>query len=179
MYRTIFPCLDCGKPLPYRGKRAQGKRCRSCTARWLTLNNPRFLKNGFKKGNKYGKRFKKGQKATEGSFKKGHDVPFDIRWKIHLASVGQRRSPATEFKPTGRAQEYKRSKHITDHRYDIWRKAVYHRDKWICQKCGQRGGKLQAHHKKSWVDYPELRYSLKNGLTLCLECHKQVHRRLK
>lgn len=56
-----------------------------------------------------------------------------------------------------------------------WREAVFKRDAYICQMCHQTGGKLNAHHIKSWKDYPELRYVIDNGLTLCSSCHKEVH----
>lgn len=55
-----------------------------------------------------------------------------------------------------------------------WRNAVYKRDKYVCQGCGKRGGKLNAHHIKPYKKYPELRYNLKNGITLCIDCHKKT-----
>lgn len=34
--------------------------------------------------------------------------------------------------------------------------------------------RLEAHHKKSWRDYPSLRYDVKNGTTYCKFCHDLV-----
>lgn len=59
--------------------------------------------------------------------------------------------------------------------YIIWRKAVVERDNWTCQSCGKVGGSLHAHHIKLWKDYPELRYVVDNGITLCIECHLDLH----
>ncbi len=56
--------------------------------------------------------------------------------------------------------------------YKSWRKKVFERDEYSCQKCGQIAGYLTAHHKKSWAKYPKLRYKLTNGITLCEDCHK-------
>ncbi|WP_052331229.1 HNH endonuclease [Planktothrix agardhii] len=57
-----------------------------------------------------------------------------------------------------------------------WRKAVFERDAYTCQHCGDsKGGNLNAHHIKSFALYPELRYELSNGITLCKSCHRQVH----
>ena len=56
-----------------------------------------------------------------------------------------------------------------------WADAVIARDKATCQPCGIQGVELQAHHIKSYRDYPELRDDVSNGLTLCAPCHWQVH----
>jgi len=63
--------------------------------------------------------------------------------------------------------------------YKEWRKAVYERDNYTCQLCGDnRGGNLNAHHKKSFKDFPELRYDADNGITLCQTCHREMHRKV-
>ena len=65
----------------------------------------------------------------------------------------------------------------TSSRYQDWRKAVYERDNYTCQICGIRSGNgktvvLEAHHKKSFSEYSELRFEISNGITLCKSCHK-------
>ena len=56
-----------------------------------------------------------------------------------------------------------------------WRTAVFARDNYTCQRCSQRGGHLNAHHIKGWTRYPEFRFDLDNGLTLCGPCHVAWH----
>ena len=61
-------------------------------------------------------------------------------------------------------------------RYKSWRNKIFKRDNWTCQLCGDRSKKkypviLEVHHLKSWKNYPKLRYTLYNGITLCKECH--------
>lgn len=57
-----------------------------------------------------------------------------------------------------------------------WRRRIFERDRYKCQKCGDdKGGNLRAHHIKTWANFPELRYELTNGITLCDSCHKWVH----
>lgn len=55
-----------------------------------------------------------------------------------------------------------------------WRKSVFERDNYTCQICQERGKKLQADHIKPFKYFPELRWILSNGRTLCEECHKKT-----
>lgn len=67
--------------------------------------------------------------------------------------------------------------HLERHRldYKIWRKAVFERDDHTCQKCGNRGGKLNAHHVEGFDNNPKLRTEINNGATLCEDCHMDFH----
>lgn len=58
--------------------------------------------------------------------------------------------------------------------YKIWRKSVFCRDNYTCRHCGQNGGKLHAHHIEPFSKNKTLRLSIKNGLTLCVACHKKT-----
>lgn len=60
--------------------------------------------------------------------------------------------------------------------YKEWREQVFTRDDFKCQRCGQKGGKLNAHHIKQYALYPDLRFDPDNGITLCEVCHKEVHK---
>ena len=68
----------------------------------------------------------------------------------------------------------KRDRNTTE--YTKWRRDVYERDLYTCKQCGDCKCKLNAHHIVRWVDSIELRYELSNGITLCVECHKAVHK---
>jgi len=62
--------------------------------------------------------------------------------------------------------------------YQEWRRKVYERDNYTCQHCGDnKGGNLNPHHIKSFAEYPELRYDVENGITLCKNCHIAIHRK--
>lgn len=55
----------------------------------------------------------------------------------------------------------------------VWSFAVKARD-GACVKCGDANN-LHAHHIKSQADFPELRFDLDNGRTLCRKCHHREH----
>lgn len=77
--------------------------------------------------------------------------------------------------------------------YRQWRSDIFYRDEFTCQECGQWGGKLHAHHIKSFssiLQYYEITtleesleceelWNINNGITLCEECHKSIHEELK
>ena len=57
-----------------------------------------------------------------------------------------------------------------------WRDKVYLRDDYVCQVCGQKGCKLNAHHLNSWDYYENERFNVDNGITLCENCHRKFHK---
>jgi 5-methylcytosine-specific restriction endonuclease McrA len=59
-------------------------------------------------------------------------------------------------------------------RYKAWRLAVFERDHYTCVWCDQRGGMLNADHIKPFSSHPRLRFTLSNGRTLCVPCHKKT-----
>jgi hypothetical protein len=56
-----------------------------------------------------------------------------------------------------------------------WRNTVLERDGHKCVDCGSVR-LLHAHHVLRWADYPALRVSLDNGITLCEDCHLSAHK---
>lgn len=97
----------------------------------------------------------------------------EARLKITLAQLGkpkynQRGEKSHRWKG-GKTSEVMRLRNSLD--YKIWRREIYKRDNYTCLWCGQRGGRLNADHIKPFALFPELRFELSNGRTLCISCH--------
>lgn len=58
--------------------------------------------------------------------------------------------------------------------YENWRKSILERDLYTCQWCYQIGGYLEVDHIKPWSLFPELRFNIANGRTLCHDCHTKT-----
>lgn len=147
---------------------------------------------GFQKGNKDWDnpaakltQFKKGERRSpKTEFKKGQ--------KSQKAMLGKKHSEATKRRMRETHARLKMTYRCwkggvtpinqlirTSSRYKEWRKAVFERDNYTCQnpECNARSGDgkkvvLHADHIKPFALYPELRFELSNGRTLCKSCHK-------
>jgi len=64
--------------------------------------------------------------------------------------------------------------------YKIWREQVFERDDYACRPCGVKSEKgnyvyIEAHHILPFSEFPELRFDVNNGETLCSICHDSKH----
>jgi hypothetical protein len=60
----------------------------------------------------------------------------------------------------------------TSKKYLEWRNGIYKRDDYTCVCCGEKGGKINAHHLESFSTNPDLRFDDNNAVTLCENHHK-------
>lgn len=106
---------------------------------------------------------------------KGNHRSEDTKDKISNSLLGQRTGSENNLWKGGitKINYDERHNHITEEKR--WRNKVYIRDDYTCQMCGQCGGDKNAHHIMSYKDYPELRFEIENGLTLCYNCHLLIH----
>lgn len=104
-------------------------------------------------------------------------IPWRVRMhKNHFCSVScQRHFYAGERNnhwKGGVTPENQKARHSIE--FKIWRAKVFQRDNFQCVRCGATGS-LHPHHIKSFAEYPELRFDLSNGITLCKNCHILAH----
>jgi hypothetical protein len=128
---------------------------------WTGKKRPEMVgnTNGFKVGNKvnlgrkYSTRWNKGKTAeTDSRILTGENHP---NWNDGITPINNKiRTSANGV---------------------MWRKAVLVRDNFTCQKYGVRGGVLCAHHINNFAEFPELRFAIDNGITLCEKAHKDFH----
>lgn len=113
-----------------------------------------------------------GKKHSEKTLKKmreshkGHLVSEDTKEKIGLANSGEKSYRWIKDRST--LEKNKRN----DPEYKQWVKKIKERDNNICKlKNKDCYGYKVAHHIKGWAEYPELRYKVNNGITLCQAHH--------
>jgi len=126
-------------------------------------------------------RAKKGKKLTTEQLKnhsKGligkERPPLSLEWrkKIGIKSKGR---IAGNKNPNWKGGIYKYNDALRKTlEYKLWRKAVFEKDNYTCQICGKpSNGDIEADHIKPFSLYPELRFAINNGRTLCKSCHKK------
>lgn len=110
------------------------------------------------------------EKKRLSEYAKGRKPSIESRRKMSMAQKKRVQAGLHNFWKGGVSKEYK--KRYYDVEYKYWRMRVFERDNFTCQFCGIRGVYVTAHHIKSFAHYPDLRYELTNGVTLCEDCHK-------
>ena len=105
---------------------------------------------------------------TQIKYRKRKTCSIKCRGKnLTLLAMERRKTGVMTKHQIDRAERY--SKKAED-----WRREVFMRDNYICQCCKKRGGYLEADHIKPWAFFPEIRYELSNGRTLCRKCHDKT-----
>jgi hypothetical protein len=73
---------------------------------------------------------------------------------------------------TGKPEHEKKRCHTN---YINWRRFVFERDGYSCAVCGGAKPRINAHHILEWSKYPDKRYDVDNGVTLCTKHHQELH----
>lgn len=175
---TKYYCKDCGKETEKKGR---SMRCRSC-ARAIQKIRP---SQGFQKGHGL-------IGNSTGSKGKTWKLSDDVKKRMSIAQkLKYQNNPELKLHLKGKGLVHERGdKHhnwkggITNEKkiirqrieMKLWRKACLERDNFTCQKTGKRGGNLEVHHINNFADFPELRTSIENGVTLSKSAHLEFHK---
>jgi len=108
---------------------------------------------------------------------KGRKISEETKRKISLAS--KRKNLFGKKNPNwkgGISSKNELDRKCSD--YSEWRIGVYKKDYYRCRLCGINKD-IVAHHLLSFVKFPQFRFDLWNGTTLCKDCHKLVHKSIR
>jgi len=166
-------CIECGKEASVYPKRAETYKFCSYECRgkwraehWVGDKHPRWQGGEREKTCEHcGKAFglKPGQPIT--TFRKQKFCSKPCADKGGLRHEGE----AHPLYKQDSRRKNRRGKH------GAWARAVISRDRAACQHCGATDVELHAHHIKPFAEFPELRWEILSGLTLCHTCHWAVH----
>lgn len=115
-----------------------------------------------------GKKMSKEMREKMAVLKTGRKASIETRRKMSLAHKGKK----SHLWEGGLTEINTAVRHSIDYR--LWREAVFQRDNYTCVWCNQRGGRLNADHIKPFSAYPELRFAIDNGRTMCVGCHRKT-----
>jgi len=107
-----------------------------------------------------------------GKWMTGKKLSTETRQKQRESNLERIQKGTHNFYIDGRTPERMVIRHSLNYR--LWREAVFKRDDFTCKECKQRGGYIEAHHIKPFALFPELRFAIDNGVTLCTFCHAKV-----
>ena len=145
---------------------------------WGFQKGKQAWNKGLPKVKNAGKDFSKGHTP----WNKGKSPSLSTREKISKSLIGRptgRTGEKSNFWNGGTSREYDKLKNSLE--WKVWRRSVFERDNYTCQKCGDKNFKglgktieLHPHHIKDRYSFPELQFEVSNGQTLCIKCHRQT-----
>ena len=148
------------------------KSCKNCNKEFKTFNSE--IKRGgglFCNRNCWNVFVKEHPELHKGSSGKHWKLSRDYKKRLSLARMGEKNPAYIDG-----SSKYRSGKRGKTQKIKNWRNKVFRRDEWTCQECDKKGGDKNAHHIIFWTDDKTKRFLVGNGVTLCIPCHKYIHR---
>ena len=103
--------------------------------------------------------------------KKGTRHSLETRQKMRKSSLKGKDNPCWKGGITEKNKKIRNSFEMK-----LWREEVFKRDNYTCVWCGALGSKryLNADHIKPFSRFPDLRFDVNNGRTMCVPCHSKT-----
>jgi len=103
---------------------------------------------------------------------------FTEEWKRNIGLAGKGRIPWNKGINNSKKEWYKVLRKTVA--YYEWRKQIFEQDNYTCQGCGTRSSQgnhveLHPHHVIAVRRNKELALDNRNGVTLCIDCHRGFH----
>ena len=131
-----------------------GVKASADTLKKMSLNSPKVW---------LGKKFSEEHRKKIGLSNLGKKMSAEAIEKIRESKQGEKHWHWYKDRTKLKKQDDRRSSAVHE-----WRKSVYGRDKFKCKFSNEDcEGRIEAHHILNWEDFPELRYNIDNGITLC------------
>ncbi|MHA1280290.1 MAG: HNH endonuclease [Candidatus Helarchaeota archaeon] len=174
--KVIIRCKFCNNNISLLPSRAKKRKfcSQSCASKWKIkmgiIKTPKGfgIKSRFKKGNT--PPFKGKKMLIESKIKmRNAKLKNPTRYWLGKKRLKMRKAIKSEW------CEYRRQlRERTE--YKLWRRAVFNRDNYTCILCGKKDKTIQADHIIPARLRGDLILNVKNGQTLCKECHRKKTR---
>ncbi len=157
----------------FKGKKHTKEARQKMSEAKIGENHPMFGKKQSEESKNKRRVAQNGRKHTPESRRKMSEVRKGIIYSIET------RKKMSESKKGSKSNFWKGGVSLINNKirasieYKLWREAVFARDNWTCVWGGkEHGKKINADHIKPFALFPELRFAIDNGRTLCVSCHK-------
>jgi hypothetical protein len=169
-------CPKCDKEFTVRYKSGNKFCSKSCAS---SFNTHKLHADGkMKNAAIAAKKANTGMKRTPEQCKRIGAKALGVKHSLERREASLKNRLRGDKSPLWKGGVTKEKKHIKmSGEYGIWRQRVFERDNWTCQECNEKGGKINAHHIKRFAFFPELRFDVENGQTLCFKCHMELHKK--
>lgn len=153
------------------GLQAKKRKPMSSEGRMRQIKAVRLAISGDKNPSKRAEVRKKISEAAKGRI-------FTEEWKRNIGLAGKGRIPWNKGINNSNKEWYKVVRKTVA--YYEWRKLIFEQNNYTCQSCGIRSKKglhveLHPHHIIAVRRNRKLLLDVKNGVTLCIECHRGFH----